>query len=59
MSLRQYRSVYFHKPFEVWNTTRLDDKLESFMEERKHIAIVKNVCDLGPDKDKTRHYTRL
>ena len=51
MSLRQYHSFYFHKPLEVWNTTRLDDMLESFMEERKHIAIVKNVCDLGPDKD--------
>jgi metal transporter CNNM len=51
MSLRQYHSFYYHKPLEVWDFTKLDDMLESFMEERKHIAIVKNVFDKGPDKD--------
>ena len=53
MSLRQYRSIYFHKPLEVWNTTRLDDILESFMEERRHIYCYCAECVrlIGPDKD--------
>ena len=51
ISSGQYHSFYFHKPLEMWNSTRLDDMLESLMEKRKHIAIVKNVCYLGPDKD--------
>ena len=51
MTLRQYHTFYQHQPLEEWPEIKLDVMLERFVNERRHLAVVKYVNNDDLDKD--------
>ena len=51
MTLRQYHTFHQHQPLEEWPEIKLDVMLERFVNERRHLAVVKYVNNDDLDKD--------
>ena len=51
MTMHQYHTFYQHKPLDEWPDTKLDVMLERFVNEHRHLAVVKWIDDTDEDKD--------